>query len=292
MKTSVETIDAELAAKYIANRDDDRPISNGHLRWLIGRQRRGEWQINGDSIKFDTNGVLRDGQHRLMMVMQTGTPIEVVVVREIDPASFITMDTGKNRNLSDILTIKKYPNPAPLATALGWVYRYLVNRMYGAGARISHEQHLAVLDKHLELQDSIAFCVNLGHPAGAPGYPAITKACHYLFTRIDNAAANDLIERYITGMRLEVQSDPVAVLRGQVIGYATKKVKPMNDQIFGLFALAWNAQREGREQKQSYTLRKRTSRRPKIGGFPKDLFLETQVELPLYPEEEEEENTI
>ncbi|MBA7704212.1 hypothetical protein ES703_113013 [subsurface metagenome] len=63
METIVEKIDAELAAKYLAERDDDRPISNGHLRWLIERQKQGEWQINGDSIKFDANGMLRD-DHR------------------------------------------------------------------------------------------------------------------------------------------------------------------------------------------------------------------------------------
>ncbi|GAI62369.1 unnamed protein product [marine sediment metagenome] len=185
MKTTIETIDKERAQEYIAKIDGNRPLSNGYVGWLIGRQRRGEWQTNGDSIKFDKNGVLRDGQHRLMMVMQTGMPIEVVVVREIDPVAFITMDTGKNRNLADVLAINKYQNSKLLASALGWVRRYLVNRMYPTGGRTSHEQHLAVLDKHPELQESVRFYIDLGNPTGSPGYRPITPAIHYLFSRID-----------------------------------------------------------------------------------------------------------
>ncbi|MBA7704213.1 hypothetical protein ES703_113014 [subsurface metagenome] len=287
MKTIVETIDTEVAAKYLAERDDDRPISNGHLRWLIERQKRGEWQINGDSIKFDADGKLRDGQHRLMMVMQTGIPIDVVVVRDIDPASFITMDTGKNRNLADILAIKKYPNHADLAQVLFWVRRYLVGRMTG-GSKVSHEQHLATLDKHSELQESIVFYLSLAHPAGSPGWRAITMATHYLFSQIDTETANDFIERFVTGLHLEEETDPIAVLRGQVVSFATARLKPIGAQVFRVYALAWNAKRDNRPIKQSYKLRPSTPHRPKIDGFPKELFLETQVELPLYPEDDEE----
>jgi len=286
LKTTIETIDKERAQEYIAKIDGNRPVSNGYVRWLIGRQKRGEWQTNGDSIKFDKNGVLRDGQHRLLMVMQTGIPIEVVVVREIDPASFITMDTGKNRNLADVLGINKYQTPRALAPALSWVYRYLINRMYPTGGRVSHEQHLAVLDKHPELNESVAFYLNL-KKLGGQYWPAITTACHYLFTRIDMPAANDFIERYVTGVGIDTLTDPVGVLRGQVPLEAARKVKPMGDQIFGLFALAWNAQRNGREQKQNYKLRKHSRIRPKIDGFPRESFLESQEELPLFEEEEE-----
>jgi hypothetical protein len=285
MKTSVETIDEKLAAKYLVLTDHDRPISNGHLQWLIGRQRRLEWQTNGDSIKFDSNGVLRDGQHRLKMVLTTGMPIEVVVVRDIDPGAFITMDTGKNRNLADVLALKKQLNPIPLASALSWVYRYLANQL-SRGQKVSHEQHLALLDKHPELHQSVAFFLNLTKPAGGPGWPAITMTSHYLFSRIDATAANDFIERYVTGLRLEEQSDPIAVLRGQIVSYATAKVKPQGDQILGLFALAWNAQSESRKVERSYHVRPRSPRRPKINGFPKELFLESQAELPFQEEEE------
>ncbi|GAI53789.1 unnamed protein product, partial [marine sediment metagenome] len=117
---------------------------------------------------------------------------------------------------------------------------------------------------------------------------SIPIACHYLFTRIDIPTANDFIERYVTGVGIDTLTNPVGVLRSQVSLEATKRVKPQGDQIFGLFALAWNAQRNGREQKQNYKLRKHSRIRPRIDGFPRELFLESQEELPLFEEEEEE----
>ncbi|GAI95728.1 unnamed protein product, partial [marine sediment metagenome] len=182
--------------------------------------------------------------------------------------------------------INKNPNPKPLALALSWVHRYLINRMYPMGGRITHEQHLTILDKHPELNESVAFYLNL-KKLGRQYWPAITVACHYLFTRIDIPMANDFMERYLTGVGIDTLTDPVGVLRSQIPLEATKRVRPVGDQIFGLFAFAWNARRNGREQKQNYKLRKHSRIRPKIDGFPRELLLERQEELPLFEEEEE-----
>ncbi len=115
MTFDLETIDREKAQQYIAKNVGNRPVSRPHLNQLISRQQRAEWKTNGDSIRFDSNGDLRDGQHRLHMVMLTGIPIEAVVIRGVDPDAFVTMDTGKNRTITDVLAIRKEPNPRLLA---------------------------------------------------------------------------------------------------------------------------------------------------------------------------------
>ena len=91
----LETIDREKAQQYIGKNVGNRPVSQAHLNQLIGRQRRGEWKTNGDSFRFDANGALRDGQHRLHMVMLTGIPIEAVVIRGVDPEAFGRWIRGK-----------------------------------------------------------------------------------------------------------------------------------------------------------------------------------------------------
>ncbi|GAI59216.1 unnamed protein product [marine sediment metagenome] len=99
MKTEVETIDRETAERYLnLERGNNRPFSPSHLADLIGRQQRGEWVTNGDTIRFDATGQLRDGVHRLRMVKATGISIEVIVARDIAPEAFITMDVGKKRS--------------------------------------------------------------------------------------------------------------------------------------------------------------------------------------------------
>ncbi len=286
MTFELETIDREKAQEYIGKNVANRPPSQTHLNVLIGRQRRGEWRTNGDSIRFDSEGNLRDGQHRLHMVMLTGIPIEAVVIRGIDPDSFVTMDTGKNRTITDVLSIRKEPNPRFLALALQWTYRYLADRMIGKIE--SHDLLLSVLEKHPGIHKTVAFYSGLTQPSGAPGHREITLAAHYLFSQVDRKESDDFIERYVTGLRLEEETDPVGRLRGQIISVQSNpRISLIPSQYFGLFAMAWNANRLGKKTaKSAFQTPKRTAGRPKIDGFPEQLFMTSK--LALLDEEEDE----
>lgn len=277
LDVKVETIDREKALEYLAKNKGNRPYQRKYSWFLASRQTDQEWQTNGDSIRFDTNGDLRDGQHRLEMVRQTGMPIDVVVVRGIDPEAFITMDTGKSRGLGDVLSIKGEDYPRSLAGALRWIRRYLSNNMRSTS--ISHEKHLVTLTEHPELRDSVIFCQKFAKPAGYPGQPAITAAIHYLSSRIDPEKANDFTERFITGLRIIDADDPVGRLRGQLNDLAKSHRIIAPDQIFAIFLFAWNAYRAGVPAKQNFSVRASRSPRRSMDGFPKALLIEGQLPL-------------
>ena len=288
MTFELETIDREKPQEYTARNVGNRPPSQAHLNLLIGRQRRGEWKTNGDSIRFDTDGNLRDGQHRLHMVMLTGIPIEAVVIRGVYSDAFVTMDTGKNRTVTDVLAIRKEPNPRLLALALQWTYRYLADRM--TGKIESHDLLVSVLERHPKIHQTVAFYAGLTQPSGAPGHQAITLAAHYLFSLIDEKQANDFIESYVTGLRLEQENDPVGRLRGQVISLASHpRLTLAPSQVFGLFVLAWNVKRSGRRlPKKNFTVPQRNAPRPRIDGFPESRFITGQLAFPDDYDEEED----
>ncbi len=277
LEVKVETIDETKALEYLTHSDGNRPFHQQYTSALAQKQERGEWQTNGDSIRFDSDGILRDGQHRLKMVIQTGIPIEAVVVRGIDPNAFITIDTGKKRNLADVLAIQGESNPQNLAGSLLWIRRYLIGNMFSSGA--THEQHIVILTRHPDIRESVAFCSSLSKPAGYPGQPTITTACHYLFSQVDPHKTAELISGYVTGLGLNGLRDPVYRLREQVIGYKNSKLKPTPQQIFGIFCFTWNAYRADRPQGQSFRTPTHQRERVGINGFPKKLFLEGQLPL-------------
>jgi len=277
LDVKLETIDEVKALEYLTHSDGNRPYRQSYTSQLASKQERGEWQTNGDSIRFDSDGILRDGQHRLKMVTQTGIPIEVVVIRGIDPNSFITMDIGRKRNLADVLSIKGEANPQTLAGALSWIRRYLTGNMLFYGA--THEQHFTILSQHPDIRDSVAFYSDLSKPAGYPGQHSIAVACHYLFSRVDPVKAGELIKGYVIGLGLGDTTDPVYRLREQVIGYRTSKLKPTPQQMFGLFCFSWNSFRNGRPQSQRFKLATHQRGRIRIDGFPKKLFTEEQLPL-------------
>jgi len=285
LEVNVETIDETKALEYLTHSDGNRPYHQQYTSLLAGKQQRGEWRTNGDSIRFDSNGILRDGQHRLKMVIQTGIPIEVIVVRSIDPDAFITMDTGKKRGLADVLSIQGEANPLLLAGALYWIRRYLIGNMFAM--QVSHEQHLAILTDLPEIRGSVQFFSAISKPAGYPGQPSIATATHYLFSQIDPLKASKLIEGYVTGLGLTGMRDPIYRLREQIIGYKKSKMKPTPQQIFGIFSFAWNAHQAGRPQSQNFKLPTHQRERIRIDGFPRNGYLVGQ--LPLEEDNEEGE---
>jgi hypothetical protein len=65
--------------------------------------RRGEWKLNGDTIGFDVDEELTDGQHRLWAVIRSGIPMRTFVITGLDRDVRPTIDAGLSRIFADDL---------------------------------------------------------------------------------------------------------------------------------------------------------------------------------------------
>lgn len=105
VRITIETITPEIAEKMlqtnVGNRDPKREP-------LVQAICHGEWLLNGASIVFDESGNLIDGQNRLMACVAAKEPIDTIVVRGIERAAQITMDSGVKRSLGDYLKLDGY----------------------------------------------------------------------------------------------------------------------------------------------------------------------------------------
>lgn len=80
----VEKITPKVAEEMLEHNTDNfrkirRSVVNGYADDILN----GRWQLNGETIVFDEDGVLKDGQHRLCGVVETGKTIECLVVRGV-----------------------------------------------------------------------------------------------------------------------------------------------------------------------------------------------------------------
>lgn len=62
-----------------------------------------KWKINGETIKFDKEGRLMDGQHRLRSIVKSGKSMITLVVEGIDNEVMDTIDVGLKRSLENAL---------------------------------------------------------------------------------------------------------------------------------------------------------------------------------------------
>jgi hypothetical protein len=93
---------SELLQSNVKNRTPKNPVVSKYARDMAN----GKWKNDTfELIKISRSGVILDGQHRLMAVVKANIPIYFHVVEGVDDSVFDVLDTGSNRNASDVFKI-------------------------------------------------------------------------------------------------------------------------------------------------------------------------------------------
>lgn len=79
------------------------PPSKHKIEQYAEDMKKGEWKYNGDCIRFNKNGVLLDGQNRLMAARSIDFYLVVDIVLGLDDEVFDTIDRGRVRNHGHML---------------------------------------------------------------------------------------------------------------------------------------------------------------------------------------------
>jgi hypothetical protein len=253
LSITVENIDRATAEDYLEKNDSNRTVRPRRVQEFKRDMLAGEWRDVGDPIRFDTNGRLVDGQHRLHGVMAAteadGNPdlsITFVVVRGVEPEDRHVIDTGTRRTAGDQLKMAGYRNAALLAAATKWCL--LVDRGLNADALVRSVTHAEIMDfvhrnpTLVEITEHVAYRMraSVDMPAGyiAAGY--------FLCQRIDERAAEEFFERLTDGAMLEA-GDPILALRSRLRDLARNRANLSGDMWLSLLFRTWNARREGRQ---------------------------------------------
>lgn len=117
-------ITPEKARNYLKFNKKNRKESARNLAFLVNQMREGLFLENGESIVFDQNNNLTDGQHRLMAIVQSGKSYFIPVVRGVNSNSMATYDTGKNRSAADVLSLNGFTNTHTLSAVIRLIEKY------------------------------------------------------------------------------------------------------------------------------------------------------------------------
>lgn len=102
---SLELITPELAEELLKLNSNNRHLSNPTLAVLMRAMASGRWINDGNPIRISWDNVILDGQHRLLAAVDTGETFESVVVRNLDPQCFASIDGGKPRTAADATSV-------------------------------------------------------------------------------------------------------------------------------------------------------------------------------------------
>lgn len=229
-----------LAAEWMRQNSNFRPLNERRVARLAEEIAAFKWDLNGETIKFNSDGSLKDGQHRLSACIRANTAFSSLVVWGIP--SDLSIDTGTSRQLADVLYSRGEKDVNVLAAAVRWVWKYEQGKLRDTAAATSHATLLEVLSRHPQLRSSVGVArpaINL-----LPFSAAIFL--HYVFSLKDAAAANQFFEAFTTGINLQ-QDDPIFHLRRRLLkDKDSKKTKLRLMEKVALCIKAWNLWVNGR----------------------------------------------
>ena len=113
----IYTVTPAVAKRWLARNVRNRPVGQLDVAKYARDMAAGNWKLTGEAIKFDTNGALADGQHRLMAVIKSGASIPMLIVRGVEPEAQNVMDSGRKRSVGDQLTLAGTKNATMIAAA-------------------------------------------------------------------------------------------------------------------------------------------------------------------------------
>jgi hypothetical protein len=270
VKVEQVIITPQMAQEWLGVNKKNRRVTVSHVRKLENMFRKGEMELNGQTVKISNTGVLLDGQHRLMACANTGIPFPCLVVRGLPDDVFDTIDTGsKPRGVADVFSIVGETNCGALAAAVRCLFRFKQSLTFYDGglhsATDTPRDCQDLLAKHPGLRESVLV---MGGKQNFLWRTAHAVVLHYLFTTSSSTKARDFADVLVHGSA--DTGRPFNVFRESMMRMRSLKGR-LDQRVESARAIkAFNAEVNGKRPK--LILWKNTEDFPKIVGLnAKDL---------------------
>jgi hypothetical protein len=260
---SVETFDPDRSRTILDyhNNGKQRKLKENLVRRYAQDMQFGLWTLTGETIVFDNEGNLLNGQHRFRASVKYGTTFTTFVISGADPAVIRDMDQGGKRTAADDAGMNGEAN-ATTFTALASSELIFRNSTAGYGVRnagqwaVSKSAIMAYLDSHPDRAELIREAAAFYHRGIAPN-PYVFRTTvmfgliylHMLDAGVPVESAQEFFTQLRTGENLR-HGSPVKSLRERLI-----QAKSDHEHITGLqtahmLITAWNAYRMGEDRTQ------------------------------------------
>ena len=105
MKTVHTIITPEIAKEWLKQNTKNRNVSNQKVNSYATDMANGNWHEHHQGIAFYSDGVVADGQHRLLAIVKSGVSVPMMVTFDVPRESAIGIDTHRARKTDDVLRI-------------------------------------------------------------------------------------------------------------------------------------------------------------------------------------------
>lgn len=175
--------------------------------------RDGRWKVTGQTISFNRDGSLNNGQHRLHAIVEAEIPVEIMVVFGETKEDFDVIDTGTIRGGSDTLDVEGVPYSKIVAAAV----RLLILLDRGVNSKVTAVTNDVILEfvrRNQEIVDITAKGCAIGGKLKCGSTP-IAAALFLIKTK--TKASQEVFDEFLDKLLNGGERDYVNVLRDSLM---------------------------------------------------------------------------
>lgn len=244
----------ELAAEFLKHNTANRPLKPSLLAKYVRFIKEDKWIENGDSIRFDLNAHLTDGQHRLQAIVNTGIAQYFDIITGLSEDAFKVTDTGKPRTKPDVAALLGYKNYKHVSDLASFLISYDINEDYHrASPKPSDNQDISTFLEMFSKEEKEFFIGSIVKGAGYYNrYRTMGVATYafiyYILAKKDPARVDDFMYLLTTGDGVGyVNHSPIFVLRKKLDEIArNKNLQPKSSYKVALVFKAWNLDKQNK----------------------------------------------
>lgn len=253
MRIERMNIGPEKAKEILKGNTHNRFTNSRVLKILTAAFEAGEFRFNGQPIQISRDGVLLDGQHRLLACIASGITMDCLVIWDAEPESQETMDTGRARNVADILRLRGYANQNLLAAV---ARRIALAKKYGSRVGAIHTNYVvsngSIIEAVEEVGNPHRFTIYAKHLCKDFNFTASQIGFFiWLFDSIDREDSEYFWEKLKSGEGL-YEGNPIYTLRQLGLNREAKGAGTNHHQqeTAAVVIKAWNKFRRGETAKR------------------------------------------
>lgn len=242
-------ITPKIAEDYLKHNVINRKLTIGHVDFLADQMIRGQWQFSGDPIKFNVDGELMDKQHTLHAIIKSGVSQKMIVVRNLPKSVMTTLDTGRIRTASDVLSMNNILYSASTSAITKMIMNYKHNKSKAVFNNSSSSYNrLKITNADIldfAIKNNISDYATYGFPLAKTKIltGSIYGFLFYLFSKIDMNDSKLFLESLSSGENLKAGS-PILYLRNKMIESNSANLRMTAGTKMVMIFKAWNLFRE------------------------------------------------
>lgn len=244
----VETVVTPEMAQMLLDRNwENRLIRKSVVNSYAQAMLRGEWSLNGEYIIISSNGVLNDGQHRLLAVIENGLPVVMGLQFGVERNSRTTLNTGFKRTLADHLTMHGQGSAHLLSATIRLAWNY-DSGIYSLSQAPSVDQAFNYIEENPGVKEFLSIGASVGTQFSTSGSQFAFAA--FVCARENHGTSRELIDRVKDGLGLESANLPAARVRERLMQNLTNKLPLRRNEPSAIYIKAFNAAKDGRRLRQ------------------------------------------